>query len=1383
MDVGDELCIVCGADRGGITPPGDVPAPTPLPSSETIIDGWRLIRRQAALVADARFEGFLAQHESGGPEVSLFLYQHGAEPDPAVYDVLRKLPSEHMPTLIATGRYQDSTYEVSELIDGKTLQEAGYLAAGRPELLRTLITELAEALASLSQWGLRHRDLHPGNIRLRSLEPLDFVITGFGSARLSDFDLEAVAPLELTRYSAPEAIVGAVSAASDWWSLGMILLEQATEGRCFRDVNDQAFRLHVVTRGISLPEDLPTDLRLLLRGLLARDPLARWSSAEVRAWLAGEAVEAPLEHGRDGDEADVPPLTFAGKRYTRPAVLALAAAEAGHWDEGRDLVLRGSVATWLDDIHADGRIAADLRRVTADGSVAEDFRYALALMVLNDALPLTLHGEIVTPSWLLNHPAEGYSLITSEIIDHLERMGRENWLVRMGLRVTAVRERAGLLEIALDEDHLRVALLASSRASLEAERDTLRRVYPDSDHAGLATILDRSKLSDEDLIILVSASRDQYVALASIVDEALQLAAQVGAPLDVATASTLLSTSRREIFALVDERIENFARCRIERVDDWADAFRVERRMPLPRAAALLGVPQEQWQQPEKQQYVRTLLEHFEKRVSGSVARGPLVKFVIGKTTPRVDLFELGTATTTAEALLNHVLAGDEAPRMLDPSTYSTNAALDSRLRRLVSHASTFRRDTGLDGRTLGFPFLMIAEPRAASSRSGSSMKLAPVLLWPVAIDLQAGAGRRAATLAFDGERKEVRLNPALEGLLGPARLVQWHKAHRDLLARSSIKISDVIDVFGALATPHGRALVRLPTSAPTRGTPVFDLIPAATLFNAEFTGQSVSADLRDIGRRTVADTALDVMIRVSETSPVPPDLEAGSERHNYAVVASDPSQETAVRRSRVAPGLLVEGPPGTGKSQTIVNVVSDAIGRGETVLVVCQKQAALKVVKKRLDAEDLADRSFLVVDTTKDREMVIRALRDQLTAVRNQQNQRAATLRQQRDETATRIEGLERDVDQHHSALHATEQSTGLSYRQLLGRLMQLKAEGPLLDIAALRGLLGSLDPTTLSTVEDSCAPLAALWLSAEYENSPLAALRPFATDETVARDVAECFAVFTTTEENRAAALAAHPDAFDTDTPQPCLDWLSAHRQKFASMAEADRQTLAKWLPLFRQSGAGTSTANDATTTARDCLATLDALPSKAHDTALFASISALPPILLRQRLDAACEAAETPGFLGRINPFRWRRVRQIRSFLGSLGEATDEKRLLELRNALALEAAMRPLRQRVDQLRTLLGIPGPAAPPSVDLLKGELRGHLAQLEAAAAATAAVFACPRAADAERMVADATPDAFERLEARFRGAMARHAARQASLAALKALSEWFPGGRRGKRL
>ncbi len=84
-----------------------------MPPTETIIDGWRLLLSKLRLWPTRKPEAFVAQHESGGPEVSLVLYQHGAEPDQAVYDVLRKLPPDHMPTLMATGRYQESTYEIS----------------------------------------------------------------------------------------------------------------------------------------------------------------------------------------------------------------------------------------------------------------------------------------------------------------------------------------------------------------------------------------------------------------------------------------------------------------------------------------------------------------------------------------------------------------------------------------------------------------------------------------------------------------------------------------------------------------------------------------------------------------------------------------------------------------------------------------------------------------------------------------------------------------------------------------------------------------------------------------------------------------------------------------------------------------------------------------------------------------------------------------------------------------------------------------------------------------------------------------------------------------------------------------------------------------------
>ena len=48
---------------------------------------------------------------------------------------------------------------------------------------------------------------------------------------------------------------------------------------------------------------------------------------------------------------------------------------------------------------------------------------------------------------------------------------------------------------------------------------------------------------------------------------------------------------------------------------------------------------------------------------------------------------------------------------------------------------------------------------------------------------------------------------------------------------------------------------------------------------------------------------------------------------------------------------LVIKGPPGTGKSQTITNMIAALMFQGKSVLFVAQKQAALDVVKNNLIA------------------------------------------------------------------------------------------------------------------------------------------------------------------------------------------------------------------------------------------------------------------------------------------------------------------------------------------------------------------------------------------------------------------------------------------------
>jgi very-short-patch-repair endonuclease len=72
----------------------------------------------------------------------------------------------------------------------------------------------------------------------------------------------------------------------------------------------------------------------------------------------------------------------------------------------------------------------------------------------------------------------------------------------------------------------------------------------------------------------------------------------------------------------------------------------------------------------------------------------------------------------------------------------------------------------------------------------------------------------------------------------------------------------------------------------------------------------------------------------------------------------ADASQHSAIVDVMRRNNLVVSGPPGTGKSQTITNIIANALARDPetTVLFVSEKMAALEVVKHRLEIAKLGE-------------------------------------------------------------------------------------------------------------------------------------------------------------------------------------------------------------------------------------------------------------------------------------------------------------------------------------------------------------------------------------------------------------------------------------------
>jgi hypothetical protein len=96
-------------------------------------------------------------------------------------------------------------------------------------------------------------------------------------------------------------------------------------------------------------------------------------------------------------------------------------------------------------------------------------------------------------------------------------------------------------------------------------------------------------------------------------------------------------------------------------------------------------------------------------------------------------------------------------------------------------------------------------------------------------------------------------------------------------------------------------------------------------------------------------------------------------------ITDADASQFSAIADVMDGKHLAIKGPPGTGKSQTITNIIAAALARGQKMLFVAEKMAALEVVKKRLDEVGLGEFCLELHSTKAQKKDVLDSLRKRL--------------------------------------------------------------------------------------------------------------------------------------------------------------------------------------------------------------------------------------------------------------------------------------------------------------------------------------------------------------------------------------------------------------------
>lgn len=121
-------------------------------------------------------------------------------------------------------------------------------------------------------------------------------------------------------------------------------------------------------------------------------------------------------------------------------------------------------------------------------------------------------------------------------------------------------------------------------------------------------------------------------------------------------------------------------------------------------------------------------------------------------------------------------------------------------------------------------------------------------------------------------------------------------------------------------------------------------------LGNFPICSSSIQKDFQQIAESGIINTLLNDLLSDGTNDETESKKDIPVQENNiYYINDLNSSQEKVLNQINTSDELVMEGPPGTGKSQTITSLISQAALSGKTVLMVSEKKTALDVVYSRL--------------------------------------------------------------------------------------------------------------------------------------------------------------------------------------------------------------------------------------------------------------------------------------------------------------------------------------------------------------------------------------------------------------------------------------------------
>lgn len=200
-----------------------------------------------------------------------------------------RLIHPHIVAVTDVGEEAGFAYLVMEWLEGRTLEDElrARRTAFSPEEIKTLLSQITDALHTAHNAGVIHRDIKPSNIHLgRSGRP--FVkILDFGIAKVITSSTAELASRTAgtVAYMSPEQITGSrIDRRADIYSMGILLYQMLTGELPFQGESQS----HIIQQHIAVPApllsavrpDLPSALSQVIQRALGKLPEARQQSAQ-----------------------------------------------------------------------------------------------------------------------------------------------------------------------------------------------------------------------------------------------------------------------------------------------------------------------------------------------------------------------------------------------------------------------------------------------------------------------------------------------------------------------------------------------------------------------------------------------------------------------------------------------------------------------------------------------------------------------------------------------------------------------------------------------------------------------------------------------------------------------------------------------------------------------------------------------------------------------------------------------------------------------------------------------------------------------------------------------------------------------------------------------